>query len=331
MIVRRLLFVFVILFSCSFPCHAEEFKPVVVYHLNIEKNPYNVAIHKGVEQFVAKTGKHCDEVIVSDKTNDYVAEIERLAQQGYSPIFLLYGAHYPKVVELARKFSTTRFIVFDWVWDEPNLYSFTLSTHEGAFLAGALAAMATKSGILGFVSVSDMPALRRFLCGYEQGARHIKPDIKVLSGFIGQYPGSWFDSEATASMANKLMDQGADVLFQVAGGAGPAVLEAAAKRGKLGIGVDLNQNGLFPGHVLTSMLKRTDMAVFAALMLAKRGIWRDNLKRLGLAQGAVDVVFDENNKSIVSKEMRERIERIKREIVLGSIVVHDYEMDLKCP
>ena len=127
-----------------------------------------------------------------------------------------------------------------------------------------------------------------------------------------------------------MMDNGADVLFQVAGGAGPAVLETAAARGKLGIGVDVNQNGLFPGSVLTSMVKRTDKIVFAALMLAKRGIWRDNYKMLGLEQDAVGIVFDENNAPLVSPEMRNRIELIRNNIILDSILVHDYTEDLRC-
>ena len=118
---------------------------------------------------------------------------------------------------------------------------------------------------------------------------------------------------------------------QAAGGAGPAVLEAVSSRGRLGIGVDINQNGLFPGSVLTSMIKRTDKAVFAALMLAKQGIWRDNYKRLGLAQDAVDIVFDRYNRHLVSSDMRSRIETIRKDIVLGDIRVHDFAEDGTCP
>ena len=126
------------------------------------------------------------------------------------------------------------------------------------------------------------------------------------------------------------MDKGADVVFQVAGGAGPAVLEAVAKRGLLGIGVDVNQNGLYPGHVLTSVVKRADLATFAALMLARRGIWRDNRKIMGMAQGTVDIVFDEYNEPLISAEMRERIEQIKRDINIGDIIVPDYSEKIQC-
>jgi basic membrane protein A len=310
---------------------AEEFNPVLIYQGEIQDNSFNLTIHEGVKRFEQETGEECTELIVEANQQTYAANVERIAEQGYSPIFLLYGNHLPALSELARQYPATRFVVLDVVKDEPNMYSFSSSEHEGSFLAGALAAMASKSNIIGFVSVSDIPIMRRFLCGYVQGAKHINPSITVLEGFIGDYEGSWFDGAATAAKANELMDQGADVIYQAAGGAGPAVLEAAAKRDKLGIGVDRNQNGLYPGHVLTSMIKRTDMAVYAALMLAKRGIWRDNVKQLGLAQDVVGVVFDEHNAPLVTPQMRQRIESLKTDIVLGEIEVHDYTRDLKCP
>ncbi|WP_291328883.1 BMP family ABC transporter substrate-binding protein [Desulfovibrio sp. UCD-KL4C] len=315
----------------NFVCaYADNFKPVVVYQGSIDKNSYNLAIHDGVKSFFEKTGMNCTESVVGFKMDDYLRTVKKYADEGYSPIFIPYGNHFVHLVSFVRKYPATRFIVLGTVYDEPNIFSFIMAEHEGSFLAGALAAMASKSKIIGFISIQDIPFLRRFCCGYAQGAKHIDPDIKILKGFTGSYPGAWFDGNATATMANSMMDKGADVIYQVAGGAGPAVLKAAAKRGKLGIGVDINQNGLYPGSVLTSMVKRTDKAVFAALMLAKRGVWRDNYKRLGLEQDAVGIVFDENNKSLVSFEMRARIENIKKEIELGSILVHDYTEDMKC-
>ncbi|WP_051261442.1 BMP family lipoprotein [Desulfovibrio inopinatus] len=120
-------------------------------------------------------------------------------------------------------------------------------------------------------------------------------------------------------------------IYQAAGGAGPAVLEAAAKRGKLGIGVDRNQNGLFPGYVLTSMIKRTDQVVYAALMHAWRGVWRDNIKHFGIVQNAIGLIFDENNANLVTDDMRQRIETLRSKIALGEIHIHDYVTDNSCP
>lgn len=320
-----------VLIAFSFTAVADEFKPVLIYQGNIEQNSFSVAIHKGVERFMKNTGEHCTEVVVGLTLKEYVDEVTKFADQGYSPIFLLYGNHFPDLVSFARKYPATRFILLDTVRDEPNIYSFVLADHEGSFLAGALAAMVSKSGKIGFVSVVDTSFQRRFLCGYKQGAQYINPDIIVYDGFTGRYPGSWFDGNATAGFANEFMDKGADVIFQAAGGAGPAVLKACADRGRLGIGVDVNQNGLYPGSVLTSMVKHTDKAIYAALMLAKRGIWRDNYKRLGLEQEAVGIVFDEHNAGLVTPEMRNRIDKIHKKIVFGEISVHEFTDSQSCP
>lgn len=310
---------------------AEEFKPVLVYQGEIDKNSFSISIHEGVERFKKKTGDDCTEVVVGTNFQEYLDEITKYAEQGRSPIFLIYGNHFPDLVDFVHSYPAIRFILLDTFLDEPNVYSFVLADHEGSFLAGALAAMASQSGKIGFVSVVDIPYQRRFLCGYTQGAKYIRPDIEVFKAFTGKYEGAWFDGNATAALADKMMDEGADVIFQAAGGAGPAVLEACAKRGKLGIGVDINQNDLYPGSVLTSMVKHTDKAVYAALMLAKRGIWRDNYKRLGLEQEAVGIVFDRHNDDLVSPEMRSRIEKIRKKIVLGEIIVHEYTENPICP
>lgn len=328
---HRLLFSLLFLLAVPLSASAQDFRPMVLYQGSIEDNPFNLNIHEGVQRFTRETGARCREVVVGTNQKHYLGEVEKMAAKGYSPIFILYGNHVPKLAALAQRFPKTRFVVFDAAEDEPNMHSFTTSEQEGSFLAGALAAMASQSRVIGFVSVADIPIMRRFWCGYVQGAKHIDPNIKVLEGFTGQYPGAWFDGNATSAIAETLMDQGADVVYQAAGGAGPAVLEAAARRGYLGIGVDRNQNGLFPGHVLTSMLKRTDMSMYAALKLAHRGIWRDNIKQLGLAQNAVDLAFDEHNAPLVTPDMRQRLERIKSGIILGSIPVHDYPSDNTCP
>lgn len=324
------IYTFCVVISAPLCAFARDFDPVIIYQGSIELNSFNVSIHTGVKRFEEKTGFKCTEVVSGVNSKDYVESIIRYADLGYSPIFILYGNHFQDLVSFVRSYPATRFIVLDTVRDEPNIFSFILAEQEGSFLAGALAAMASKSNIIGFVSVVDTPFQRRFLCGYIQGAKHVNSDIKVLEGFTGDYTGAWFDGNATAALANTMMDKGADVIYQAAGGAGPAVLEAVAARGRLGIGVDINQNGLFPGSVLTSMVKHTDKAIFAALMIAKRGVWRDNYKRLGLAQNAVGVVFDENNKSIVTPHMRSYIEKIRNDIVFGLIKVYDFTEDRKC-
>ncbi|TIH17167.1 BMP family ABC transporter substrate-binding protein [Marinifilum sp. JC120] len=309
---------------------ADEFRPVVIYQGEINKNDYNLNIHEGVEEFSKATGLAVKEIVVGLQMKDYLDALEEVCAKGYSPVVLIYADHLKDLNLYVREYSSIRFLALGKLIDEPNLFSFDFAEHEGSFLAGALAAMNSKSKIVGFVSISDMPLMRRFACGYEQGAKYIDPDINVLTGFVGRYPGVWFDGPAAAKVADKLMNQGADVVFQAAGGAGPAVLEVVAKRGKLGIGVDRNQNGLYPGHVLSSMFKRMDRVIYAALVHSRRGIWRDNVKSFGVAQNAVGLSFDENNAPLITDEMRKKIEELKNKIAIGKIQVHDFVLDNKC-
>lgn len=310
---------------------AGDFRPVVIYQGDITTNSFNLSIHDGVERFVRKTGVHCAEVVIGNDHESYRRSVTESCAQGFNPIFLIYGNHVEGLRALVRAHPHIRFLVLGELLDEANTFSLNFAEHEGSFLAGALAAMTSTSGILGFVSVDDVPLMRRFSCGFEQGARYVNPKITVLTGFIGSYPGAWYDGAATAQLAHNMMDQGADIIYQAAGGAGPAVLEAVASRGRLGIGVDLNQNGLYPGHVLTSMLKRSDQVVYAALMHAWRGIWRDNIKFFGLVQDAVGLAFDEHNAPLVNPDLRATVNDIANKIAGGEIRVHDYVTDNTCP
>ena len=312
------------------PAAADGFKPVILYQGDYHKNSFIQSVHEGAKAFESKTGLACKEIETGLEMIDYSSRLEAVCKEGYNPVFLLYANHLANVSDIIHRYPATRFVAFGKLIDAPNVFSLDFAEEEGSFLAGALAAMVSKSKVIAFVSVSDLPLMRRFSCGYEQGARFVDPGVKVLVGFIGTYPGSWFDGSAAAKLANGFMDQGADVVYQAAGGAGPAVLEAATKRGLLGIGVDVNQNGLYPGHVLTSMLKRSDKVIYAALVEAQRGIWRDNVKRFGLAQGAIGLAFDENNSALVTDKQRARIDALVTGILSGQIRVHDYVSDNSC-
>ncbi|MFV0346953.1 MAG: BMP family ABC transporter substrate-binding protein [Halodesulfovibrio sp.] len=319
----------VLLFASPAVC-GDIFKPVVIYQGDIDKSSYNFTIHSGVKNFSALTGVSVKEIVVDMEMKNYIEVLDDVCRNGYSPVVLIYADHLKNLRGFVQKYSGIRFLAFGTILDEPNIFSLDLAEHEGSFLAGALAAMTSKSQVIAFLSISDIPLMRRFGCGYEQGAKYINPDIKVLYGFVGRYPGAWFDGPAASKVADRMMDEGADVVYQAAGGAGVAVLEAVAKRGKLGIGVDHNQNGLFPGFVLSSMYKRIDRVIYAALVHAKKGIWRDNIKYFGVAQDAVGLSFDEHNSSLVTNATRERLEELRSKIVLGEIKVHDFVLDNKC-
>ncbi len=147
----------------------------------------------------------------------------------------------------------------------------------------------------------------------------------------GTTPAAWNDPVKGGELAKSQIDRGADIVYAAAGATGQGVLKAAADAGKFGIGVDSNQNGLFPGHVLTSMLKHVDVATYKSFMDAKNGDWKPGVQVLGLKEGGVDYAVDENNKAILTPDVKAKADAAKADIISGKIKVHDYMSDNKCP
>ena len=173
--------------------------------------------------------------------------------------------------------------------------------------------------------------ISRFGCGYVGGVKSVNPDATVIENFTGDTPAAWNDPVKGGEITKAQIAQGADVVYHAAGGTGVGVLQAAADAGKLGIGVDSNQNGLQPGSVLTSMLKRVDVAVFNAFKSGMDGTFEPGINVLGLAEGGVDYALDENNASLVSDEMKAAVEDAKAKIIAGELTVHNFTDDNSCP
>ena len=216
------------------------------------------------------------------------------------------------------------------VVDLPNVRSLVFKENEGSYLVGILAAMASKSKKVGFIGGMDIPLIRKFGCGYVGGAKAAGA-TDVIQNMTGDTPAAWNDPTKGGEIAKTQIDQGADVVYAAAGGTGVGVLQAAADAGKLGIGVDSNQNGLQPGKVLTSMLKRVDVAVYNAFMDGKNGTFKGGINDLGLKEGGVDYAMDDNNKALVTDEMKAAVEKAKADIIAGTVEVHDYMSDNACP
>jgi basic membrane protein A len=179
--------------------------------------------------------------------------------------------------------------------------------------------MASKSGTIGYLGGMDIPIIRRIGRGYAEGARWAVPGISIIDNVTGTTPAAFVDPARGAELARSQFDRGVDVVFAAAGITGFGALQAAKDAGKLAIGMDSNQNPLFPGTVLTSLLKRVDNAVYDAFAAARAGTWRPGVRSLGLAEGGVDYAMDENNKALVTTAMREKAESARAEIVGGRI------------
>ncbi len=300
-------------------------QPAIIFELGGKNDKsFGQAAWEGAERWKKDTGKPYLEFEIQNAAQREQAA-RRFAQRGADPIV---GVGFPQassIEAVARDFPQRRFAIVDMVVALPNVQSFVFREHEGAFLAGVLAALASKTGTLGFVGGQDIPLVRKVLCGYEQGALHANPKVKVLSAMTGTTNAAWTDPVRGAELARAQAARGADVIFAAAGTTGLGVLQTAKDLNLLGIGVDSNQNGLHPGHILTSMLKRTDVAVYQAFQGVKPGV-----TALGLKEDALDLAFDEHNAKLVTPAMRQQVEAAKADIVAGRIQVIDYTAALSC-
>jgi len=241
---------------------------------------------------------------------------------------LEYG-HADILKKVAPQFPETRFAIFNIEVDEPNVTSVVFKEHEGSYLAGALAALVTKDAniketnpekVLGFIGGIQSPGIDKFLVGFEEGAKYIDKDTKVISG----YANSFGDPAKGKEMALVQMEQGADIVYQVAGGTGEGVINAAKDKGCFAIGVDSDQDYIAPGNVLTSMMKRVDVAVFELSKQLKDGsIKNSNTMILGLKEDGVGLSPMEYTKDLIPKEYFDQVEQLKKAIVDGEIKVTD--------
>jgi len=313
------------------PGGAEEIAPAVVYDLGgkFDKS-FNEGVWNGIQRFAADAGVEVREFEIQTESQR-VQALRNFARRGNSPI-LAVGFQFASPVEkVASEFPDTQFAIIDSVVDLPNVQSIVFKEQEGSFLVGVLAALAAESGKIGFVGGMDIPLIRRFACGYALGAKHAVPDVEIYQNMTGTTGAAWNDPVKGGELAKSQFDRGADVVFHAAGGTGLGVLQTAADEGKLGIGVDSNQNHLHPGSVLTSMLKRVDVAAHDLFQSARAGTWQAGQSSLGLAEDGVGWALDEHNEALVTSEMRNAVEEAADRIRSGDIVVHDYIADGNCP
>lgn len=334
MSVRSLLALIVALFpALSLAVAAESkpsnavFKPAIVYLYpgNESDRAFIDAARAGVEraekEHKIKVAEH--RMVGSENITTI---IKRVADSGASPIIAVGYQNVMPVLNLAERYPNTKFTVIDGLVPPlyPNVQSIIFKDHEGAFLVGLIAARHSKASHIGFVGGMDVPLIRNFSKGYAQGARYGDPDILVNVDMIGTTPDAWSDPKTAHKLAMKQIEAGADVIFAAAGGSSVGALKAAKETGNYAIGVDTNQNGLFPGSVLTSLVKRVDIAVYDSLKTSYANHWSPGIKYLGIREGALDYAVDQNNKTLISEALIEEVATAKEKIINGSITVEMY-------
>ncbi len=307
-----------------------ETKPAVIYDTagKFDKS-FNEAVYQNGVKAMEADGYSVREF---EPQNEAQREqgLRRLASRGFSPIVAV-GFNMASAVEkVATEYPQIHFTILDMVVDKPNVQSIVFKEQEGSFLVGALAAKASKTGTIGFVGGMDIPLIRKFECGYEQGAKYANSDVKVVQNMTGSTPAAFADPAKGSELAKSQFSQGADVIYAAAGGTGLGVYQAAKDAGKFAIGVDSNQNHLQPGTMLTSMVKLVGKAAKETWMADMNGTWQPGIKVLGLKENAVDWALDDNNKALISDEMKSYMDQIKADIISGKIKVHDYMSDNTC-
>jgi len=304
---------------------AQAQQPAVIFDMGgkFDKS-FNQAGYVGAEQWKKETGKTYLEFEISNDTQR-VQALRRMAERGASPIISVGFAQASALQQVAKDFPKTQFAIIDAKVDLPNVQSVLFKEHEGSYVVGAMAAMVSKSGKVGFIGGMDIPLIRKFQCGYEQGAKATNPKIEVFTNMTGTTSTAWNDPTRGGELAKSQFAKGSDVVFAAAGGTGVGVYQAAKDAGKLAIGVDSNQNHLQPGTMLTSMVKRVDVAVYNVL----KG-WKPGVQVLGLKEGGVDYALDADNAKLVPAALKAKVDAVKANIIAGKIKVADYMADNAC-
>jgi basic membrane protein A and related proteins len=309
---------------------ANDIKPAIVFDLGgkFDKS-FNEGVADGADRFTKETGiKYLDFVATND--TQFEQAHRRFAERGRDPIIGVGFAQADAVAKIAKDFPNTRFTLIDGIANLPNVQSVLFKEQEGSFLVGIAAAMASKSGKVGFVGGMDIPLIRRFACGYEQGVKWTNPQIEIIQNMTGTTPTAWNDPARAAELAKGQFERGVDVIYAAAGASGLGVYQAAVDNKKLAIGVDSNQNYLHPGTMLTSMVKHVDVAAYNSFMAAKNGTWKPGIAVLGLKEGGVDWALDKYNQSLITPEMKAKIDGAKADIIAGKIKVVDYMANNTC-
>ena len=311
---------------------AADIKPAVIYDMGgkFDKS-FNEGVYNGVKKFTDETGIEVMEFEVTNETQREQA-MRRMAERGATIILGVGFAQADAIAKVAAEYPDKQFSIIDVSWlDAPNLRQYSFKEHEGSYLVGVAAALASKTGKVGFVGGMDIPLIRKFACGYVGGVKAANGSADIYQNMTGTTPSAWNDPAKGAELAKSQIDRGADVVYHAAGGTGLGVIQAAADAGKLAIGVDSNQNGLAPGSVLTSMLKRVDVAAYETFKDAMDGKFTSGVQTLGVAEGGVDWALDDNNAQLITADIKAAVEQARKDILSGKVKVHNYESNSNCP
>jgi basic membrane protein A and related proteins len=326
----RLLLISLILFVSQFNvgrADVSNFRPAIIYEFtgNAGDQGFIDLVRQGAERAKEELNIHYTEhrIIAGE---DLITEFRKVIKEGATHIIAVGFQNIVPVLTIASEYSEIKFTVIDGIIPPiySNVQSLSFKDHEGAFLVGIIAAELATNNKIGFIGGMDVPIINNFAIGYYQGAKYDNPNIQMQKDVVGTDPSAWNDPARAKALARKQFNEGVNVIFAAAGGSSIGVLEAAEEMGQYAIGVDSNQNSLFPKTVVTSMVKRVDKAVYETLAAAYDGKWKAGIKYLGLKEGALDYAVDVSNKDVLSLKIIEKVEEARDKILRGDLMVEVY-------
>lgn len=296
---------------------------------------FNDAANRGLEQAISEglVSEDNTETVEPNATGSNRDEnVVNLADQAFDLVVAVGFAFSPGVQEISGDYPDTMFAVVDGFacLDEPcdNVTNLTFKEHEGSFLVGAAAAMKSQTGTIGFLGGQQGTGLiEKFEAGYQAGAQAVNPDIEILVEYIGDSTAAFNDPTRGEALSAKMYDQGADVIYHASGASGAGLFKAAVEKDGLAIGVDSDQSLTASPeqreHILTSMLKRVDTAVFDTIQAMNDDSFQAGTQTFGLAEEGVDYAVNQynDNDDLLSKDIQAKLDEFKQQIIDGEIQV----------
>lgn len=310
---------------------ATEFKAKKVFKVGIlfslaglGDKSYNDLAYQGVQLAAKNLGieyKYTEpSTDINSEANLGVNHLRQYAKENYD-LVIATGFQFKDACEkVAKEYPNVKFVIIDSIADAPNITGVMFKTEEGSFLVGSVAGLVTKTNKIGYIGAQGTPIFKKFQSGYEQGIGLVNPKAKVISKIVdGSNP--FLVPDRGYTLANELIDQGADVIYTVAGATGIGAIEACNKRGVYAIGVDSDQDYIQKGTVITSMVKRVDKAVYDSIELAVNGKLKPEILQFGVENGGVDTSEFLYTKFQLPTGALEKINQIKKDIINGKIKI----------
>ncbi|MBM3269584.1 MAG: BMP family ABC transporter substrate-binding protein [Candidatus Sericytochromatia bacterium] len=307
---------FISLFT-ALPSQAATFKVGLVTDVGgLNDGSFNMLAGQGLkrakQELKVKSG-----VIESKQLTDYEKNLSQLATSKYDLVISVGFMMGDATKKVAQRFPGTRFAIIDFNYPDtlPNVAGVTFAEEQAGYLAGALASLESKTGKVGFVGGMDVPVIHRFKIGYEEGVKAGNKKVKVLSGYTGKFD----DPAKGREVATAQYQQGADIVFHASGQCGLGVIDAAKAAKKLAIGVDADQHKVAPEYVLSSAMKRVDLAVYQLISDAVTGKFKGGNTKLTLKEGAVGLAPFYDHK--VAPATQKRLDELEAALAAGKIKI----------